>query len=84
MWPRALTAAKRKEVAYHQDTVYAVQSDKLQLWSTVLLASIYLAETSKMLSALHMVWKALGLSLGSLLGMLLKPENQAGQVRLMA
>lgn len=46
MWPRALTAAKRKEVAYHQDTVYAVQSDKLQLWSTVLLASIYLAETS--------------------------------------
>lgn len=39
MWPRALTAAKRKEVAYHQDTLYAVWSDKLQLWITVLLVS---------------------------------------------
>lgn len=65
MWPRAFTAAKRKEVAHHQDTLYAVWNDKLQLGSTGLFASIYLAETSEMLSALHMVWKALGISLGS-------------------
>lgn len=64
MWPRALTAAKRKEVAHHQDMLFAVGNDKLQLWSRGLFASIYLAETSEMLSAFHMVWKALGISPG--------------------
>lgn len=39
MWPRALTAAKRKEVAHHQDVLFAVWNDKLQLWSTGLFAS---------------------------------------------
>lgn len=65
MWPRALTAAKRKEVTHHQDMLYAVWNDELQLWSTGLFANIYLAETSEMFSDLHMVWKALKLSLGS-------------------
>lgn len=57
MWPRALTAAKRKEVAHHQDMLYAVWNDKLQLWSTGLFASIYLAETSEnAFSPPHGLW----------------------------
>ena len=64
MWPRAFTAAKRKEVVHHQDMFHAVWNDKLQLWSMGLFASIYPAETCEMLSALCTVWKVLGLSLG--------------------
>lgn len=54
MWPRALTAASRKEAAHQRDVLCAA-------WS--LLTSIYLAQAPETLSALPGVGKALRLSL---------------------
>lgn len=54
MWPRALTAASRKEAAHQRDVLCAA-------WS--LFSSIYLAQAPETFSALPGVGKALRLSL---------------------
>lgn len=58
MWPRALTAANREEVAHHQDMLCAAWNDRRQLWNMGLFASIHLARAPEMLSALPVLWKA--------------------------